>query len=84
MGNNGRDSIWKDNVPVSIFPDILAVAEQRMQAALTEGLVHAGQDMPLVEGIDDAAGWLPLRISLVNLPHNRRSQWIDFEVPVFP
>ena len=56
MGNNGRDSIRKDNIPVSIFPDILAVAEQRMQAALTEGFVHAGQDMPFVEGIDDAAG----------------------------
>ena len=82
LWNNTWHTIWDHDVFVPIFPDVFPITQHAVKVVRTERLLFLRQDMSFIQRSDNAANRFALCISLINLPHNRGSQWINFEMLV--
>ena len=78
--DDGRYSIRDDGILISVFAQIPAVLEQRLEAVLGEPVAPAVADAPGVQRFDDAANALPCRVPLERFLHHRCGGWVDLIV----
>ena len=82
--DDGGDCIRNYYVLVPVFANVLSVFQQTIKAVHAKFMALSGQQMALVEVLDDFPHCFAVCVSLENLPHHRCSQRVDSQAVVFP
>ena len=80
VGNDGRDTIRHNDVPVAVLPDVAAVVQKMLDAVVGQWLPSRIFHALPIQIIPNFFHGCPLGILLERFKNKRRSQWVKLKI----